>query len=91
MGSSPWTILVTNRRMDIDLTGRGQQPRSFSYKICKGASSTNYRKSPDSVCDELKATKLMIEYDAAADLRPWRNCAFDGRNLRPLDVAHEGP
>ena len=54
-----------------------------------GAKVDQRRKSPDLVRDELKATKLMIENGAAADLRPWRIRAFDGRTLRPSDVFHE--
>ena len=47
------------------------------------------RKSPDLVRGELEATKLMIENGAAADLRPWKIHAFDGRSLQPSDVLHE--
>lgn len=47
------------------------------------------RKSPDSIHNELEATKLMIENGADADLRPWKILPFRGPTLTPSDVFHK--
>lgn len=54
---------------------------------------SNVRSSPESVQDELEATKLMMENGAAADIRPWSisalNKFFGGPTVTPSDVFHE--
>ena len=57
------------------------------------AKISNVRKSPESVQDELEATKLMIEHGAAAEIRPWSILAlhnfFGGPIVTPSDVFHK--
>ena len=57
------------------------------------AKISNVLSSPESVQDELEATKLMMENGAAADIRPWSisavNKIFGGPTVIPSDVFHE--
>jgi len=51
------------------------------------------RKDPAIICTNLEVTKLMIEYDAAVDFRPWRHLRlhepFGGLRLTLSDVFRE--
>ncbi|KAL8718403.1 MAG: hypothetical protein Q9225_004461 [Loekoesia sp. 1 TL-2023] len=50
-------------------------------------------RTPTLAQDQFEVTKAMIQYGAAADLRPWRNLVirqpFGGRKITPLDVLRE--
>ena len=57
------------------------------------AKTSKVSKPPELIHDEIRATKLMIENGAAADLRPWKISALPtsskGSVLTPSDVLHE--